>query len=58
MLKWNPFINIFCVGAVVCFGRVATAFVLYGYIIFVSESRIDNNVIYKDIVNILIDYIN
>ena len=32
--------------------------VLYGYIIFVSENRIDNNVIYKDIVNILIDYIN
>ena len=32
--------------------------VLYGYIVFVSDEKIDNNEIYKDIVNILIDYIN
>lgn len=38
--------------------QLITDSVLYGYIVFVSDEKIDNNEIYKDIVNILIDYIN
>lgn len=44
-------------GYVRCFQLINDS-ILYGYIIFVSEEKIDNNEIYKDIVSLLIDYIN